>query len=163
MCALVTPRHTVLATAARPLHMCSHKASVVERGPARGLLVVNTGDAVSQLHNRMESTPQVLMRASPACMQSASLLRCSCSLDLGVDVGHSRHRRASSTMQISAEVAVLCATGMEALLATPEATGQYVASSHQGILSLRLSRTRCPGATRVGKSVEGALLEACWW
>ena len=125
--------------------------------------MVCTGDAVSQLPHRMPSTPQVLPTASPAGMQSAGLSGCSRGLDLGVDVGRRRHGWASGTMQISAEVAVLCATGMGALLATPEATGQYVASSHQGILSLRLSRTRCPGATRVGKSVGGALLEAYWW
>ena len=125
--------------------------------------MVCTGDAVSQLPHRMPSTPQVLPTASPAGMQSAGLSGCSRGLDLGVDVGRRRHGWASGTMQISAEVAVSGAMGMGILLATLEATVQYVPLSDQGILPWRLSRTLCRGATRVCKSVEGALLEVYWW
>ena len=93
--------------------------------------MVCTGDAVSQLPHRMPSTPQVLPTASPARMQSASLSGCSRGLDLGVDVGRRRHGWASGTMQISAEVAVSGAMGMGILLATLEATVQYVPLSDQ--------------------------------
>ena len=96
-------------------------------------------------------------------MQSAGLSGCSRGLDLGVDVGRRRHGWASGTMQISAEVAVSGAMGMGILLATLEATVQYVPLSDQGILPWRLSRILCRGATRVCKSVEGALLEVYWW
>ena len=96
--------------------------------------MVCTGDAVSQLPHRMPSTPQVLPTASPAGMQSAGLSGCSRGLDLGVDVGRRRHGWASGTMQISAEGAVSGAMGMGILLATLEATVQYVPLSDQGIL-----------------------------
>ena len=111
--------------------------------------MVCTGDAVSQLPHRMPSTPQVLPTASPAGMQSAGLSGCSRGLDLGVDVGRRRHGWASGTMQISAEVAVSGAMGMGILLATLEATVQYVPLSDQGILPWRLPRTLCRGATGV--------------
>ena len=78
-------------------------------------------------------------------------------------MGRWRHGWASSTMQISAEVAVSGAMDMGILLATLEATVQYVPLSDEGILPWQLSRTLCRGETRVCKSVGGALLEVYWW
>ena len=145
------------------IHTRSHRAFVKQRGAARGLLVVNTGRLVSKLHNRMPSTGEVLLKGGPAHMESARLARCCGSPPAGGETRHRKHRRTSSIIQITCKVLVSGGMGMGALLATLEAMGQCVPSSHQGALPRGLLHAPYTCAAIGHSSSKGALLDAYWW
>ena len=66
-------------------------------------------------------------------------------------------------MQITCKVLVSGGMGMGALLATLEAMGQCVPSSHQGALPRGLLHAPYTCATIGHSSSKGALLDAYWW
>ena len=66
-------------------------------------------------------------------------------------------------MQITCKVLVSGGMGMGALLATLEAMGQCVPSSHQGALPRGLLHAPYTCAAIGHSSSKGALLDAYWW